>query len=138
VQPRDAPLEVEARVARVGRALGARCAATARAPHRRRNKVAAREAVTVALDGGEQLVTEHEPLLAVRRDSEQSLGDLAIGAADADLERPQQHLVRLRPRVRHLFDARRVRDARNRDERVHQPGRVPRTAPSEAEPTSAR
>ena len=42
--------------------------------------------MAVARDLGERLVSDHELLLAVGRDAELPLGDLAIGAADADLE----------------------------------------------------
>ena len=93
VQPGDAALGVVAGVAGVRRALGARRAVPARAPHGRGDEVAAREAVPVALDDAEELVAEDEPLAPARRHAEQPLGDLAVGAADADLERAQEHLA---------------------------------------------
>ena len=75
--------------------------------------------MTVALDHAEQLVAEHEPVAVVRRDPEGALGDLAIGAADADLQRPQEHLARAGPRVRHLGDGGAVRPAGSGDEGLH-------------------
>ena len=48
--------------------------------------------MAVALDDAEQLVPEHERA-AVGGHAEEALGDLAVGAADADLEHAQQHAV---------------------------------------------
>ena len=139
VQPRDAVLGVVAGVARVGRARGARAAVPARPPHGRRDEVAAREAVAGVLDAAEQLVAEDEPLLAGGRDAEPALGDLAIGPADADLERAHQHLAARGPRLGHLRHGGRAGHSRAGDERLHHPsGGARRTAPSAAEPTQAR
>ena len=97
VQARDPALAVVAREARVGGALVAGEAVRARAPHDRGDEVAACESVAVPLDPAEELVAEHEHVLAVRRDAEVALGDLPVGAADADLERPHEPP---RPRAR--------------------------------------
>ena len=44
-------------------------------------------------------MAQDQPLLAGGRDPEPALGDLAVGPADADLDRPDEHLRRLRARV---------------------------------------
>ena len=87
-----------------------------------------------ALDAGEQLVAEHEPLRALGRRAEVALVHLAVGAADADAQRAQQHLAGVRARVGDLLERGRARLAGADGERDH--GRS--TAPSEAEPTCAR
>ena len=90
VQARDPALAVVARQARVGGTLAAGEAVRARAAHDRRDEVAAGESVAVALDPAEELVAEHEQLVALGRYAEQPLGDLPVGTADADLERPHR------------------------------------------------
>jgi hypothetical protein len=133
VQPRDATLAVVTRQARVGRGLCACDAVPARPAHRRRDEVAAREAVAVLGDDRQHLVPEHERPV-VRRDAEEAVRDLAVGAADADLERPQDDRPR-RPVVGHLADARRARAAGLRHERERH---ARSTAPSDADVTCAR
>ena len=59
--------------------------------------------MSVPLDDAEELMTEHEQVVTFRRHAEEAFGDLPVGAADADLERPHQHLTlagaaRARPR----------------------------------------
>ena len=119
-------------------ASGAPAAHASQCPHERRTVAATSsprcEAVAVALHAGEQLVAEHELLLALRRGPEQALVDLAVGAADADAQRPQQHLAAAGRDVGDLLDRRRVRRAGRGEQGDH--GRS--TAPSEAEPTCAR
>jgi sugar lactone lactonase YvrE len=78
--------------------------------------------VAVAVDDREQLVAEDQFLRPVGRDPEQAFRDLAIGAADADLEHAQADTVRRR--FGDVADARRVRPAGLGDEAEHQP-RVP-------------
>ena len=112
VQARDAPLAVVAGQARVRRALVAREAVPAGAAHRRADEIPAREPVAVGLDPCQQLVAEDELLLAVGRDAEQALGDLAVGAAHPDAHGPQQDLVRRRDDVGDLGDPRGVRAGR--------------------------
>ena len=73
----------------------------------------------VALDPAEQLVAEHEPVLAVGRDAEQALGDLAVGAADADLERAHEHRSRRVGGLRHVGHLRRVLASGDRDQALH-------------------
>ncbi len=63
---------------------------------------------------------EHQPRLALRRDTEQPVGDLAVCTAHADLEHAQPHLAGARLDLRDVLDARRARDARLDDERLHQ------------------
>ena len=87
VQPRDPALAVVTREAGVGGALVARDAARAGAADDRRDEVAARVAVPVAVDDAEELVAEHEHVVARWGDAEEALGDLPVGAADTDLER---------------------------------------------------
>ena len=115
VQPCDPALAVVAGEARVRRARLAGRAVPAGAAHRRGDELAAREAVAVALDDGEELVTEHEAA-TLRRGPEMPVRDLAVGAADADLERPDDD-VALGALVRDLRDARRPGPARLGDER---------------------
>ena len=76
--------------------------------------------MAVPLDPAEELVPEHEHVLAVRRDAEVALGDLPVGAADADLERPHRHLALAHRLLRDVGDARRLRLAGRDDERLHQ------------------
>jgi hypothetical protein len=57
-------------------------------------------------------VPEHEVVLAVGRDAEDARRDLAVGAAHAHLERPQQDLAGAGARVGDVLDAGRVGDAR--------------------------
>ena len=76
-------------------------------------------AVAVGHDLREQLMAQHQLLLALGRVAEPARGDLAVGAADADLERAQQQLARLRGGSGHLADAGRSRPARRGDERHH-------------------
>ena len=64
--------------------------------------------MAVPLDPAEELVPEHEHVLAVRRDAEVALGDLSVGAADADLERPHRHLALAHRLRRDVGDARRT------------------------------
>ena len=120
VQPGDPALAVVARVAGVGRAPPR----TPRScPHERRTVPVTRSPRSkpwpVALDDAEQLVAEHEPLLAFGRHAEQPLGDLAVGPADADLERAQQQLAAGCLRLGDVGDLGRVRLARRGDERLH-------------------
>ena len=82
----------------------------------------------------EQLVAEHERSLVVWRNAEQPMRDLAIGAAHTDLEHPYRDVVGGDDGRIEVFEPRRVGDARLRDERLHGAS----TAPSDAEPTSAR
>ena len=146
VESSDPAFAVVARQARIRRSLGAGHAVRAGAAHGRRDEVAAREAVPVQLDGREHLVAEHERTLAGRRDSEQAVRDLAVGSAHADLEHPQQHLVRAGRDRRDVGHTRRVGHSGPGDERLHLPAqpatavavRDPSTAPSDAEPTRAR
>ena len=56
-------------------------------------EVAAREAVAVALDDAEELVAEHQRVAARRSYAEDALGDLAVGAADADLQGAEEDLA---------------------------------------------
>jgi hypothetical protein len=147
VQPRDAVLGVVAGVAGVGGARGARAAVAAGPAHGRGDEVAAREAQTALLDPAQQLVAQDQAVVAGRGDAEPALGDLAIGTADADLERPHQHLRALGARHGHLHHRGGVRRARAGHERLHQPGSAIAgrdgadacsTAPSAAEPTDSR
>ena len=73
----------------------------------------------VALDDGERLVAEHQRLLAFGRDAEDPVGDLPVGAADPDLERPQEHLALARLERWHLLDTGRIARAGIDDEREH-------------------
>src|SRR5207248_10670721 len=62
----------------------------------RGHEIAVREAVPVAVDGREQLVTEHELVGALGRFAELAVGDLPVGPADADLEdRSEEHTSEL-------------------------------------------
>src|SRR5207302_6901984 len=105
----------------------------ARAADGRRHEVAACEAVAITLDDSERLVAEHERVLVVGRDPEETVHDLAIGPAHADLEHAHGHLTGGDRRRRHVLDARGARTAGLDDERLHR-----RTAPSDAGPTRAR
>ena len=71
VQTGDPPLDVVAGQARIGEAVRAGKTVPAGTPHGRRDEVALREALTVALDDAEQLVTEHECRSVVRRHAEE-------------------------------------------------------------------
>jgi hypothetical protein len=64
-------------------------------------------------------VAQHEPLLPLRRLAEQPLVDLAVRAADAHLERPDEHLVRPRPGVGDLGDLGGALPPGHGDERLH-------------------
>ena len=70
-------------------------------------------------------MAEDQPLLAGGRDAEPALRDLAVGAADADLDGPDEQLRR-RPAAGRA--SRRRRSSRptpgRSDERLHQPGRA--------------
>ena len=65
-------------------------------------------------------MAEHEQLVTLGRDAEEPLGDLPVGAADADLERPDRHLALPYHRLRDVHDACGVRLAGTDDERLHQ------------------
>ena len=91
----------------------------------------------VALDPAEQLVPEHQRVAARRSNAEVAVDDLAIRAADADLDDAEQHGVVRSGGLGDVGDVRRAGRAGLRDERLHQPPGVRRTAPSEADPTSA-
>ena len=73
----------------------------------------------IALDDAEQLVPHHEPLLAVGRDAEQSLVDLAIGPAHAHLEGADEHRLLAGVGIRQVGHASGVSAARDRDEGLH-------------------
>ena len=63
---------------------------------------------------------DHEPLLALGRDPEQTVVDLAVGAADADLEHAHEHLARAGRRRLELLDpGRAARRPGVDDERLH-------------------
>jgi len=119
VQTGNATLAVVTGEARVGRAFLARAAVRARASNCRRHEVAAREALPVALDDAEQLVTEHELGVTIGWHAEHAFGDLSVGAAHTDLEHPQQQLARVRMHRRHLGDVRRVGNPGTGDEPLH-------------------
>src|SRR3954451_16100332 len=119
VQARNPALAVVAGEARVRCVFGARDAVAARAADGRGHELPAREAVPVPLDDGERLVPEHEQPLVLGCDPEQALGDLPVGAADADLERADEHLALTRVHAGDVLDARRVRLPGLRDEREH-------------------
>ncbi len=72
----------------------------------------------VALDEAEQLVTEHEWRALLRRDSEESLGDLPVGPADTDLQHSNRHLAGERTHIRDFGDPRRARPPWLCDERM--------------------
>ena len=90
--------------------------------------------MAVPLDDAEELVAEHE-LTASGRDPEETLGDLAVGAADADLEWAQRHLAWVNVVGADLGDSRRPGLTGPREERQRH---ARRTAPSEADATSTR
>ena len=115
----DPALGVAAGVARVGRRRRAGRARAAAAADRRRDEVAGREAPAVLEHLAEQLVTEDEVAVAVGRDTERALGDLAVRAADADLERAQAHGAGRAGRRRDRADPRRAGPAGRREERLH-------------------
>ncbi len=75
--------------------------------------------MAVALDDAEELVAEHQALAAFGGHAEAALGDLAVRAADAHLERPQQELARGRARIGQLGDRRGAAFARSGDEAQH-------------------
>ena len=93
VEARDAALAVVPRQARVRRRLRAGEAVPAGSADRGGDEVAAREAGSVALDHAEQLVADHEQGFVLGCDAEVPVEDLAVGAADADLEHPDRHLA---------------------------------------------
>ena len=138
VQRRDAALGVVARQARVGRIRRARA-------HRARTTAARRWPTrSPRAEAGPSRSTrpssswpEHQGGAVRRCDPEVAADDLAVGAATADLDDPEQHAVVRRGRLGHLLDARRAGGAGINDERLHQPSGIRRTAPSEADPTSA-
>ena len=100
LERRDAALGVVAGVARVGRALLAGAAVPARAADGGGHEVALREAVAALDHDAEQLVAEDQLGLAGRRGAELAGRDLAVGAADADLERADQQRARRAARDR--------------------------------------
>ena len=114
VEPRDAALAVVAGEAGVGRTFCACEAVSARPAHRSAHEVALREPVSVTFDECERLVAEHELLRVVGRDTEDPFRDLAVGAADADLEHAEQDAVSRR--LLDVVDLRRVRHPRCHDE----------------------
>ena len=81
--------------------------------------------MAVARDLGERLVPEHQLLLAVGRDAELALGDLAVRPADTHLEHAEEDAVA--GRLVDVVDPRRMRDARLDDERLHAAVRPPST-----------
>src|SRR5262245_36935560 len=121
VEPGNTSLAVSTGFARVGRSVLAGLALVTRAADGCRHEIAAREPVPVALDEGEDLVSEHELVGAVRGNTEEALRDLSVGAADADLQRPEQHGPGLRARLGHLRDAGRVGCTGDRHQGLHRP-----------------
>ena len=91
----------------------------ARTADRGRHEVALREPVAVLGDDAEQLVAEDQVGLTGRRRPELAGRDLAVGAADADLERPDQQAVRPRLGVRDRRGAGRARLEGGGDQRLH-------------------
>ena len=73
VQPCDPALDVVARQARIGEAVRAGETVPAGTSHGRGDEVAPREAMAVALDQAEQLVTEHELRAVGRCDAEEPM-----------------------------------------------------------------
>ncbi len=93
----------------------------------------------VGVDDAEQLVAEHELRAAVGRHAEDALGDLSIGAADADLQYAQEQLAVARAHGGNVGDMCRPGGAWSGDEPLHRQLECgSSTAPSEAELTSAR
>jgi len=119
VEARDTPLAVVACEARIGRPLVARAAVGARASNHGCDEITAREPMPVALDEAEQLVTEHERRILLRRDTEESLGDLPVGPADTDFQHSNRHLPGERTHIGDFGDPRRARPPWLRDERLH-------------------
>ena len=91
----------------------------ARAADGRGDELAAREAVPVPLDDGEGLVAEHEQRLILGWDPEVAFRDLAVGAANADLERADEYFALACLYGRNVLDMRRSCFAGLRDEREH-------------------
>ena len=93
VQAGDPVLAVVAGGAGVGRALRARVAVAARAPHGRGDEVAGGEAVAARSTRPSSSWPRMSGSSPGRGDPEQALRDLAVGPADADLERPHEQLA---------------------------------------------
>jgi hypothetical protein len=91
----------------------------ARTADGRGDELTAREAVAISLDDGQRLVSEHEQRLALRRDPEQTFRNLAVRAAHAHFERPDEDFALACRHGRNVFDARCVRVTWLRYEREH-------------------
>jgi len=64
-------------------------------------------------------MSEHKQRLVLRWDPEEAFRNLAVGAANADLESADEHLALARSHAWNIFDADRVRVTRLHDEREH-------------------
>src|SRR5262245_26547099 len=118
MQACDPALAVVAGQTRIWRVFRACDATATRAADGRSDELPAREAVTVSLDDAQRLVPEHQQSLVPGWDPEEPFRDLAVGAADADLQRADEHLALACFCAWNLFDACRVRTTRLRDERL--------------------